>query len=394
MATNNAIDTGKPIEVSNGGTGTTTFTAHGVLLGEGTSAISAVAAASTGQTLMGNTGADPSFTGSPSFSGSVTAGTGLTVTSGSATITSGNLVVTAGNITLPATNSGRTQGTLVVGGNNVLQFDGTNNSFTGLNSGGSITSGAQNSGYGALSMQDLQSGSDNSALGYNSLSSTAGATGCTSIGYNSLVNLSSTGSYITALGYNAGSNYTSTETSNIVIGNSGVTGESNTIRIGSLTAGTGSLQQNACYITGIDTVNVGSVTKVLTMSSSQIGTANITAGTGISITAGANTITISSSGTTVLTYTLVNTSPYVVLSTDEYLSVDSSGGVITVRLPNTTTTGRIYTVKDKTGSAATNNITITTPGGTVTIDGSTTFVMNTAYESVDVIFNGSNYEIY
>ncbi len=78
-----------PIIVAEGGTGAVTLTDHGVLLGSGTGAITPLAAASTGQTLMGSTGADPSFTGSPSFSGSVTAATGLANTTGAVTINSG-----------------------------------------------------------------------------------------------------------------------------------------------------------------------------------------------------------------------------------------------------------------------------------------------------------------
>lgn len=47
--------------VAHGGTGALTLTAHGVLLGEGTSAIVATTAGTTGQVLIGSTGADPAF---------------------------------------------------------------------------------------------------------------------------------------------------------------------------------------------------------------------------------------------------------------------------------------------------------------------------------------------
>lgn len=70
-----------PVAVTSGGIGVGTLTDHGVLLGSGTAAVTALAEAATGATLMGSTGADPAFTGDPSFSGSVTAGTGLTVSS-------------------------------------------------------------------------------------------------------------------------------------------------------------------------------------------------------------------------------------------------------------------------------------------------------------------------
>lgn len=86
------------VVVAGGGTGAVTLTAHGVLLGEGTSAIVATAAGATGTLLAGSTGADPAFTASPSVTGSVTAGTTLTATLGAITATNGNLVLgTSGN---------------------------------------------------------------------------------------------------------------------------------------------------------------------------------------------------------------------------------------------------------------------------------------------------------
>jgi len=87
-------------------------------------------------------------------------------------------------------------------------------------------------------------------------------------------------------------------------------------------------------------------------------------------------------------------SPYTVTSSDQYLSCDVSLGVLTINFPNTTTTGRYFYVKDVGGDAATNNITVTTPGGVVLIDGATTFVMNTNYESIGLVWNGSAYEIF
>jgi hypothetical protein len=98
------------VVVAGGGTGATTLTGvltgngtsavtanavtnHGVVLGGASNAVSSLAVASTGTVLAGNTGADPAFTGSPSVTGSVTAGTSITATAGDITATLGNVVI-------------------------------------------------------------------------------------------------------------------------------------------------------------------------------------------------------------------------------------------------------------------------------------------------------------
>lgn len=79
------------------------LTAHGVLLGEGNSAIVATAVGATNSVLQGSTGADPSFTTTPTVAtltttGLLTGGTGVTATTGALTASNGNLVLgTAGN---------------------------------------------------------------------------------------------------------------------------------------------------------------------------------------------------------------------------------------------------------------------------------------------------------
>lgn len=88
-------------------------------------------------------------------------------------------------------------------------------------------------------------------------------------------------------------------------------------------------------------------------------------------------------------------SPYTVLSTDNFLAVDSTSGAITINLPNAPTTGRVYYIKDSTGTATgANSMTITTVGGAVDIDGATSQTINTAYQSMNVIFDGVGYEIW
>lgn len=99
-------------------------------------------------------------------------------------------------------------------------------------------------------------------------------------------------------------------------------------------------------------------------------------------------------GTITLHYTSVTTSPYVVLDTDEFLGVTTSSIAITVELPNAPTVGRVYIIKDISGSAVAHNITVTTVGGVVLIDAATTYVMNAAFEAVQVLFNGTKYLVF
>lgn len=57
------------LAVGNGGTGASTLTAHGVLIGEGTSAVTAIGPGANGQMLLGVTGSDPYWGSNPAISG-------------------------------------------------------------------------------------------------------------------------------------------------------------------------------------------------------------------------------------------------------------------------------------------------------------------------------------
>ena len=115
---------------------------------------------------------------------------------------------------------------------------------------------------------------------------------------------------------------------------------------------------------------------------------------GVTTTGSGNTVTIDGSGGVNITFLTTADSPYTVLSADYYLSCDVSGGALTIEFPDAPASGRTYIIKDSMGSAIAFNITLTTVGGVVLIDGSTTFVMNTAYESVSMVFNGTFYEVF
>jgi hypothetical protein len=124
--------------------------------------------------------------------------------------------------------------------------------------------------------------------------------------------------------------------------------------------------------------------------------ATLTPGAGIAITNAANSITIAATESA-FAYTNVNfaASPYTVLISDYYISVDTSGGAVVLKFPNVPTAKQTWVVKDRTGNASTNNISITTVGGSVTIDGQTTYKIIGNYGAVDILANATpTYEIF
>lgn len=127
------------------------------------------------------------------------------------------------------------------------------------------------------------------------------------------------------------------------------------------------------------------------------GNINVIGSGNISVAGAGTTLTISESQTQLATnYTAVNhaASPYTVLSTDYYIACDVTAGVITLLFPNAPTANRIFVVKDKVGLSAASNITITTVGGAVLFDGAASRVVNTNYASLQLLFNGTSYEVY
>lgn len=96
---------GTPLTVANGGTGDTTLTANGLLLGNGTSAITSVPVGTNGQLLIGATGAAPAFA-TLTLSGGLTQTPGanaLTLTAPPITITGSGVTVTGSPVSLGGT---------------------------------------------------------------------------------------------------------------------------------------------------------------------------------------------------------------------------------------------------------------------------------------------------
>ena len=115
------------------------------------------------------------------------------------------------------------------------------------------TGGYANTAVGSRTLTLNQNGYFSTAIGDNALKNNTSGYQNTAVGYNTLTE-SQTGNNNIALGCQAGQNLTGNESGNIDIGNSGVQGESDTIRIG--TPGT----QTATYLVGTVSVPVLTIT--------------------------------------------------------------------------------------------------------------------------------------
>ena len=143
-STNASTLTAGTLPVAAGGTAATTFTANGVVYGNGTSALGVTAAGTTGQVLVGNTGSAPSWaTLSSSTVSSFSAGsTGFTPNSATT-----GAVTLAGTLNVANGGTGQTtytDGQLLIGntsGNTLTKatLTGTANQVTVTNGNGSIT---------------------------------------------------------------------------------------------------------------------------------------------------------------------------------------------------------------------------------------------------------------
>jgi hypothetical protein len=140
---------------------------------------------------------------------------------------------------------------------------GESNTATGFQALENNTIGLRNTATGANALLNNKTGNYNTATGVQALESNTSGLGNTANGYQALLN--NTGHGNIALGVAAGHDLTSGDY-NIDIGNNGVAGESNTLRIGR-----SGVLQNA-YIQGISGVTVPSGVTVIVGSDGHLGT--------------------------------------------------------------------------------------------------------------------------
>lgn len=88
--------------------------------------------------------------------------------------------------------------------------------------------------------------------------------------------------------------------------------------------------------------------------------------------------------------TIVTTTPFTATLTDYFLGVDVAGAASVV-LPSSPL-GTIFIVKDIDGDASTNPITVIPTGATL-IDGAASATINVPYGAIQLVFNGTEWNI-
>ena len=93
--------------------------------------------------------------------------------------------------------------------------------------------------------------------------------------------------------------------------------------------------------------------------------------------------------------TAITAATYTILVSDYYLGVDSTSNPITLTLPaaSAATEGQTFAVKDESGQAGSNNITLARSGGD-TIDGDVSQLIESPYGSVMLYTDGANWFVY
>ena len=201
------------VPVTKGGTGATTLT--GILLGDGTNAISGITSTDDGHVLTADGNGGYAFevsSGDVSISGTPTANQVAIWTDGSTIKGMSALEIDTNNkITLDQDASSYN-----IGGGNIANITGTNNTGFGLENLNVVTSGDANVAIGYRALKSLTIGGSNTAIGYNSLEFLSnlvdGHNGNTAVGLSS--GRRNNGGFNTFIGFQSGQGSINTSNNN------------------------------------------------------------------------------------------------------------------------------------------------------------------------------------
>lgn len=312
---------------------------------------------------IGTDGVNPGQQDTCNIAGLVSVAQGLSATTG-------DITATAGNLALPNTNGAGTEGEITFGGNRFISNFGNLNTFVGENSGNTThISATENVALGTSALPDITTASGNTAIGAGSCLALVTGTNNTAVGATAL-NALLDGTLNIAIGASAGSTYVAAESTNICIGNDGIIGDNNAIRIGTAGIHTTSFMAGVvstppatpdAQVMIIDSLGQMGTLGAMTDGQLVIGSTgttpvlgSLTAGTNITITPGAGTITIDAAG---------GGSSFPITLVSGAVAMDSNNGyrvafntTANFTLPATAAAGEIIAIYlENDGNYATNN---------------------------------------
>jgi hypothetical protein len=307
-----------------------------------------------------------------SISGSMTAGTGFIATTG-------DVNIEAGNLDLPTTLSDASEGVININSVPFIQ-NLAGNIIVGQGAGNftfNTSLAVKNIIVGEGAFGDVTTGNNNVVIGVDSTLTGTSATNNVIIGANTAGGITS-GSGNILIGEGTGSTFLSTESNNIVIGNPASAAIQNTIIIGN--QGSGSQQQNTCFIAGIlgnsvpntELVTIDSGTGQLGVTAidsfantfdTDSGTAipldgviDIAGGSNINTSGGTNVVTVNLDNNVTISGNYTSTAGLIALPT-----TSSTAGQITI---NSTPAFHTYGTGNTFLGASAGNFTLTTGSAT------------------------------
>jgi len=445
ITTSGTLTLAGTLAVANGGTGATTLGTNGVLYGNGTSAVAVTAAGTTGQVLLGNTGAAPSWgaissSAVASFSAGTTGFTPSTATTGAITL-AGTLAVANGGTGATVAATARTNLSAAASGANtdITSIALTTGTISTAPSGGtdivnktyadSIASGINfHQSVRLATVAALPANTYNNGTSGVGATLTANANGALSVDGVAVVAANrilvknevaqaNNGVYTVTQVGNGSTPYILTRATDFDSAGTGVdqidAGDFFLVTAGSTLANTSWVQQTPLPITvgttGIVFLQFGApITYSAGTGLSLAGTVfSLTApvavslgGTGISSVGTAGNV-LTSDGTVWtsqppsaggITYTTVKTSSYTAVDS-EGVQTNTSGGGFTVTLPATPAVGDQVIVIDTASSWAANNLTVGRNGST--IEGlAENLVCNISNVSVQLVYSGTTWNVF